>query len=391
MDNGSPMQPGQFTQQPSDSQPQPEAQIPYAGQSSYSEQTSYAGQDPYAVQPPYYAAPPMYDMKPHRRNFSRIGFSYTLFSIVTYSLQIAAGIVIRLVAPSLLDNYLALILFSIIPMYLFAAPATALSMKRVPSEKPERKKYGPAQLIGGFFVVYAAVYAGNFIGIMIGTMIESMLPWARAATNQVQDLATEGEMAVNIVVMVFIGPVIEELLFRKLLCDRLRIYGEFTAVLISGLMFGLFHGNVTQGIYATLFGFALAFIYLKSGNIYITIGYHMAVNFIGGVIAVLVNRALDITEFLELSENADYADVVAYVENNIGGFVFLMGYVAFSIGSMIAGLVIFIVCLATGRIKFAQGRVKLPEGRRFSTMIVNFGMISFLAICAFEIFMSFFT
>ena len=46
-----------------------------------------------------------------------------------------------------------------------------------------------------------------------------------------------------ILTSVIIAPVMEELVFRKYLVDRLVPYGQKTAVVLSGLFFGLFHGN----------------------------------------------------------------------------------------------------------------------------------------------------
>ena len=46
-------------------------------------------------------------------------------------------------------------------------------------------------------------------------------------------------------------------------------------MLFSGLMFGLFHGNLNQFVYAFVLGLCFGFIYVKTGNIRYTIGLHM--------------------------------------------------------------------------------------------------------------------
>ncbi len=339
----------------------------------------------------YVPQPPVFDKKAHRALFSRIGLSYFLFFVVTTAIQLAISVVIKITGSDILDNYLALILFSIIPMYLFAAPTTWLMMKKIPVSKPERTKWGTGAIIAGFFVTYFAMYIGNFIGVFLGTIIEELLPWARAATNEVQDLASEGDMLVNLVIMVFVGPVVEELLFRKLLIDRVRAYGELIAVLLSGIMFGLFHGNITQGTYATLIGLVLAFVYVKTGDIRITIGYHITINFIGGIIAVLVKRSVDLQGFLQATESGDASELMMYFAQNMGGAMIMLIYGMFAICAMIAGLALLIVALVMGKVKFAPGQIRLPRGMRFSTVAVNFGMIAFFAVCVIEIIMSFFS
>ena len=65
------------------------------------------------------------------------------------------------------------------------------------------------------------------------------------------------------------------------------------AVAISAIAFGLFHGNLTQMIYTTLFGFVLGNMYLKSGNIKLTILMHMLVNLFGTLPSILMQNATD--------------------------------------------------------------------------------------------------
>ena len=80
------------------------------------------------------------------------------------------------------------------------------------------------------------------------------------------EVATSSNLWVNLFIMVLCAPVAEELIFRKLLIDRLTQYGEGVAVLFSGLMFGLFHGNLNQFVYAFVLGLCFGFIYVKTGD-----------------------------------------------------------------------------------------------------------------------------
>lgn len=74
-------------------------------------------------------------------------------------------------------------------------------------------------------------------------------------------------------------PIAEEMIFRALIYKRLRrSYGIGFALVISSLLFGIFHGNLVQGVYAFLLGLLLALIYEKWENIYLCMLYHMAAN-----------------------------------------------------------------------------------------------------------------
>ena len=57
-----------------------------------------------------------------------------------------------------------------------------------------------------------------------------------------------------------LGPISEELLFRGLLLRLLKPWGKQTAVLVSALVFGLFHGNIIQIPFAFLVGLVLGYV-----------------------------------------------------------------------------------------------------------------------------------
>ena len=50
------------------------------------------------------------------------------------------------------------------------------------------------------------------------------------------------------------------------------------AAVISGVVFGIYHGNIVQGIYASILGTAFAWILEMSGNIYSSMLLHMGAN-----------------------------------------------------------------------------------------------------------------
>ena len=76
-----------------------------------------------------------------------------------------------------------------------------------------------------------------------------------------------------------IGPIMEELVFRNIVYERLKkIVKPFVAIILTGLLFGLLHGNLIQFIYAFLFNFVLIFVYEKHKSIYAPIIVHVSAN-----------------------------------------------------------------------------------------------------------------
>ena len=326
-----------------------------------------------------YGQPQFYfDQKGAKKHFSGIGMSYFVFSIVATVVQVIVTIAVDLINPDLWDNYLFLLLASILPMYLVGAPICVMLMRKLTPEKPEKAPWGFGRFIIGLIIALGLMYTGNFIGTYIGLVIEAFAPQAQASTNNVQELVFSGDLLVNIVIMVMVGPIVEELLFRKLLCDRLRPYGEGVTVVVTGLLFGLFHGNLTQGVYAFLLGCFMAYVYLKTGRVTITISYHMALNFIGSVIPLLALKAADLDGIQEVIATGDNELLAEYVEKNIDSFMIYGMYAMSVLGFMVIGMIMLIVLLATGKITFRPGRFTIPKGKRFATVIINVGMILFI-------------
>lgn len=78
---------------------------------------------------------------------------------------------------------------------------------------------------------------------------------------------------------VLIGPMAEELIFRGMIYRRAENYFHTGwAVGISSALFGLYHGNVIQFLYAAVLGILLAVIYEESRTLLAPVLAHMAVN-----------------------------------------------------------------------------------------------------------------
>lgn len=94
---------------------------------------------------------------------------------------------------------------------------------------------------------------------------------------------------------VLLGPAAEELVFRCCVYRRLRaLCSVKAAAVLSSLLFGLWHGNMIQFLYASVLGLMLAFGYEKSGRIRVCIAAHMCANLLAAVITILVRPFPDI-------------------------------------------------------------------------------------------------
>ena len=142
----------------------------------------------------------------------------------------------------------------------------------VTGQKPNRLSIGECGLIlvmgAGF-----AHFANMFVN-MIGSFLN-----AEEYQETMSQLTDGKSMFFLIVCMGIIAPLAEEIVFRWLIYLRLRDYMRMgAAAVISGLIFGIYHGNLVQAVYASLLGIVFAYILDISGCLWSSVLLHMGAN-----------------------------------------------------------------------------------------------------------------
>ena len=78
-----------------------------------------------------------------------------------------------------------------------------------------------------------------------------------------------------------LGPIMEELLFRKkLLTELLMFNNKYVSILLSSFIFSFLHNGMITMLYAFILGIVFGIIYIKYKNVKLTIFMHMAANII---------------------------------------------------------------------------------------------------------------
>ena len=76
-----------------------------------------------------------------------------------------------------------------------------------------------------------------------------------------------------------LAPAAEELIFRGLVFRRMKDFmNPWAAIILSALLFGIYHGNMIQFLYASLMGILLAVIYHRTGTLWTSILAHVVAN-----------------------------------------------------------------------------------------------------------------
>ena len=111
--------------------------------------------------------------------------------------------------------------------------------------------------------------------------------------SEIYDVISKGPLLLQIVSTVIMAPVLEEVLCRGIIYNRMREMSNFyVSALVSSLLWAAAHLNMVQGVTALLFGLFLAFLYERFKMLWITILSHGLFN----LIAVISGHVLTLPE-----------------------------------------------------------------------------------------------
>lgn len=328
------------------------------------------------------------DLKKEKKFCSGIGMNFFIFFLIANGLQLlVSGLVMALAPQMITDNYAWYMILAMAPMYVIAFPVLVLLCRRRETVQLTQHKLGFGNFVIFMTMCFALMIIGNFVGIFINYIIG--LIKGSPVINSVDVLMNSSSLWANIIIVGLCAPIFEELMFRKLIVDRMVRYGEATAIVVSGLMFGLFHGNFTQFFYAAALGMIFAFIYVKTGRIRYTIIAHMIINMSSTLMVPVLSKidmeALDEMTNLSMSmmsgnvSEAAIADMMTTLSGMIVPLVILMIYVMIEYGMALVGIVFLI--LRRKSFTCNAGIITLPKGKRASVVWFNVGMILFTISC----------
>ncbi len=119
---------------------------------------------------------------------------------------------------------------------------------------------------------YALSYATSFLQLALSDL------FGASETDLSTEIISQMSPVAMIGLVVIVAPVCEELIFRGLVLNRLRFLGERGAVMLSALLFALFHLNLSQFFFAFGLGCVFGAVVIKTGKLRYTISFHMLVN-----------------------------------------------------------------------------------------------------------------
>ena len=324
-----------------------------------------------------------------KRNFSRFFIALFFYLLISYAVMLVLEAVILLKygaegAINIFNNTYFQWLLSVGPMYLIGFPVFLLIVLSMKSEKRERKKLKTGEFFSVLLICQALTMLGSIIGSTVTGVIGSIL--GHDIGSQTTELIENSPLWLIFAVAVILAPIIEELIFRKLLIDKLSRYGDRVAILVSGIAFGLFHGNFEQFFYAAMLGMLFAFVYTKTGNVIHTVLLHMAVNLLGSVIALPVTRA-SYRIYDYMAGIYEYESMLQYTRDSM----IVSSYSILQYASVAAGVFIAVSALKSKKIQIPDNsKVYLKRGELAAGIFFNVGVILFLLFALLQFLLSVF-
>lgn len=300
------------------------------------------------------------DLRYERRQFASVALAISLITLLATVVQIVAITLISVFCPWVIERDWYVVVFSTLPMYAVSMPLSIFFYrigKGVPP--PQKRRITPLALCGLLCICFALSYVGNIFGAVINAIIGVIT--GEPPVNDLQEMTLNTPFWANLLFCGILAPIMEEIFYRKLVIDRLRRYGDLFAVLASGILFGLIHGNFYQFFYAAMIGCLFGYLYLYSGRLRYTVALHMGFNLIGGVYSTEVLKRLDLEAF--------GADPIAYFASAPLPVAMYLFYLAFTGLCMLLSPVA--LALLWKHIRFSKGEVRLTASQLAKAMLIN--------------------
>lgn len=281
----------------------------------------------------------------------RVGAAITVWVVLRIMFSLSTIPILNLLkAQGVSDNLQQIIIFAFeaAGLYLVATPI-ALWVLGIFKEGKFKAMFAkssmPArQVAAAIPMLYTVTIFINFIATIVNLILSGSIEKV-VADNPFLSMPT-GTLGVvlNYVWTVAVAPIFEEILFRGGILGTLKKYGNWFAVIVSALLFGLAHTNIAQMLYATALGMMLGIMYVRAGSVTPCIITHIAINLIGISIAI------------------------SYTAHNM---ILLAILVLVMIATVITGLVFVILTLTKYRnnLRLGASNTTLSKRERFATLL----------------------
>ena len=161
-----------------------------------------------------------------------------------------------------------------VPFFLYSLRKGRASYLNVlPFHTPQPRKKIILVIIAG----WAVCISGNYIATVASLLFDAV--GVDLFTPDVTPSSTPLDVIMNFVCAGLMAPFVEEFVFRGVIMQPLRRYGDVFAVLVTAFLFALAHGNPINITFAFIAGAAIGFAVVYTRSMWVGIIIHALNNF----------------------------------------------------------------------------------------------------------------
>ncbi|MGN0642771.1 MAG: lysostaphin resistance A-like protein [Huintestinicola sp.] len=234
-------------------------------------------------------------------------------------------------------------------------------------EKLKFSGFTGGDLCGFTACSFTAAAIGSFVMMILYAIIMLMagrsnnLGSAQTALDAVSVVKSANPLWLEILIYLYvclIGPVMEELVFRGVLLEGLRKYGNRFGIIMSSVLFGLMHQNFVQCIPAIFLGIVFASMTVRTGSLIPSITVHIINNSLSAVLMIYMH-SVDMTKLTNALETGVNGMASFDLSSYSGLIAIMLVYMLFRVICCIGAVIV--------TVKYFGNRGKLIPSDKYCT------------------------
>lgn len=202
-------------------------------------------------------------------------FVYMFLASFWIGFKNAGNVDVVALTQQVMESYTKHALYLLLLTSVICIPVFAL-LCRADRKREQNARKAETSKMAWILLVILAVALCVSLNLLIG--ISGLEKYSKSY-QEVANTLYSGGIVLELLTVGILGPICEELVFRGLMFRRLCGYMKpIIAVLVSALMFGIYHGNIVQGVYAFFLGMIMALCCQRFNTLWAPIVIHVAAN-----------------------------------------------------------------------------------------------------------------
>ncbi|MDP4143053.1 MAG: type II CAAX endopeptidase family protein [Bacillota bacterium] len=146
-------------------------------------------------------------------------------------------------------------------------------------------RFNKVDILSIVLAIFVTFSASSVVeGVMV--YIEKFFP---SYDETAKILGSSMNTVLGIIIITLLIPMFEEILFRGLVMSEIEKNIRISlTVVIQGVLFGVYHLNLLQGLYAGILGILLGYLCISTNSIFTSMAGHITFNICGGIVLPLL-------------------------------------------------------------------------------------------------------